>query len=264
MSKNTLIFQIETEIDLILESIEKDFSIEKKLWKNEDRNFLQYWDNYNVLRNKLLKLDNGIFKELKEMKMPKTKDINFVTKGLYFPNDLDPLFKEFKKAKKYLELLKTPSQKTISDNFNFIKYSWKDIEIEYEISKNSFGRKINFVRDCNIREIIFRDVENAFSLSKNGYSKSAVLLAGSVVEELLRQYIKHRNIISKAKTFNEFIKVFNENNFLKLPMSAMPDSIRQFRNLVHIKEENEKNITLSKDIAIGSVSIIFTIVNGFN
>src|SRR4030043_1227747 len=37
--------------------------------------------------------------------------------------------------------------------------TWHEIEREYEVSKRSFGKKINFVRDPFKRKVIFRDVE---------------------------------------------------------------------------------------------------------
>ena len=64
--------------------------------------------------------------------------------------------------------------------------SWDDIETEYHISKRSFGKKINFVKDEFKRKIIFRDIEQAHFLASNGYYKPAVILAGGVTEELLR------------------------------------------------------------------------------
>lgn len=63
------------------------------------------------------------------------------------------------------------------------------IKNEYGVTKNSFGRKINFVSDSHKREIIFRDVEHSFVLASSGFSEVAVILAGGVIEELLRLYL---------------------------------------------------------------------------
>lgn len=70
------------------------------------------------------------------------------------------------------------------------KEIWEAIRSEYDISKRNFGKKINFVSDPFKRKIIFRDVEHAFVLASHGFSKPAVILAGGVIEELLKQYLK--------------------------------------------------------------------------
>ena len=60
------------------------------------------------------------------------------------------------------------------------------IEKEYEVSKKTFGKKINFVRDRFKKEIIFRDVGQAHALAQEGFNKPSVVLSGSVIEEMLR------------------------------------------------------------------------------
>jgi DNA-binding Lrp family transcriptional regulator len=67
--------------------------------------------------------------------------------------------------------------------------TWKNIEKEYGVSKRAFGKKINFVKDDFKRRVIFRDIEQAYFLAFNGFSKPAVILAGGVIEELLRLYL---------------------------------------------------------------------------
>ncbi|MFC1903234.1 hypothetical protein ACFLX4_04120, partial [Chloroflexota bacterium] len=66
--------------------------------------------------------------------------------------------------------------------------NWKAIENDFDITKRSFGKKINFVSGNYQRSIIFRDVEHSFVLANLGFSKPAVILAGGVIEELLRLY----------------------------------------------------------------------------
>lgn len=146
------------------------------------------------------------------------------------------------------------------------KKNWEAIEKQYSTTKRSFGRKINFVTDPFKREIIFRDVEQAFVLASSGFSKPAVILAGGVIEELLRLYLKQKGISPQKplkKDFNGYIQTCVQNRLLKDSVSHLSDSVRGFRNLVHLSAEKTQKFTISKSTAIGAVSSIFTIANDF-
>jgi len=141
--------------------------------------------------------------------------------------------------------------------------NWQVIKNEFGVTKNSFGRKINFVSGSFKREIIFRDVEHAFVLASLGFSKPAIILAGSVIEELLRLYIQHKNISPTRNDFNEYIKTCEQHDLLKDSVSRLSHAVRQFRNLVHLSREGSPRDTISKATAKGAVSSIFTIANDF-
>jgi hypothetical protein len=143
------------------------------------------------------------------------------------------------------------------------KEIWEAIENEYGISKRDFGKKINFVSDPFKREIIFRDVAHAFVLASHGFSKPALILAGGIIEELLRLYLEHKRISPKSKKFFDYIKTCEDSRLLKLGVSRLTDSVRDFRNLVHLDNEKTKRHTVSKATAKGAVSSIFTIANDF-
>jgi hypothetical protein len=140
---------------------------------------------------------------------------------------------------------------------------WEAIKSEYDTSKRDFGKKINFVSDSFKRKIIFRDIEHAFVLASNGFSKPALILAGGVIEELLRLYLEHKKIKPKSKSFDGYIKTCEDKGLLKRGVYRLSDSIRDFRNLVHLKNEETKRHTVSKATAKGAVSSIFTIANDF-
>lgn len=140
---------------------------------------------------------------------------------------------------------------------------WEAIENEFGINKRTFGRKINFVSDYFIRAIIFRDVEQSFILASWGFSKPAVILAGGVIEELLRLYLDHRGISPVSDNFDGYIKACEQNGLLKSGISRLSDSARHFRNIVHLSKEQTKKHTISKATAVGAVSSIFTIANDF-
>ncbi len=143
------------------------------------------------------------------------------------------------------------------------KANWKAIEMEFGITKNGFGRKINFISDNFRRKIIFRDVEQAFTLASLGFSKPAVVLAGGVIEELLRLYLEHKNITPIKNDFDGYIQTCEQNRLLESGISRLSDSARHFRNLVHLSKEKTKRYTISKPMAKGAVSSIFTIANDF-
>lgn len=144
-----------------------------------------------------------------------------------------------------------------------LKANWKDIGKQFGITRVGFGRRIGFITDPFRRTIIFRDVEQASVLASLGFSKPAVILAGSVIEELLRLYLGYRNIPPLSNTFDGYTRTCQQNGLLKDSVSRLSDVVRQFRNLVHLSAEETKKHTISKATAIGAVSSIFTIANDF-
>ena len=144
-----------------------------------------------------------------------------------------------------------------------VETNWKAIEREFGVTKMSFGKRTNFIIDRFKRKIIFRDVEQAFVLASLGFSKPAVILAGSVIEELLRLYLEYKNISPLSDNFDGYIRTCEQNGLLKDSVSRLSHAVRQFRNLVHLSAETTKKHTISKATAIGAVSSIFTIANDF-
>lgn len=136
---------------------------------------------------------------------------------------------------------------------------WIDIEKEYGISKRSFGKKINFVKDDFKRKIIFRDIEQAYFLAFNGFCKPAVIISGSVIEELLRLYLQNQNINLSGKTLDYYIKTCAEKGILKTAVHKLADTFREFRNFVHIAKEESSRQSISTPIAKSAVASIFTI-----
>jgi len=154
-------------------------------------------------------------------------------------------------------------QQELLAEFKKITNWWSQIKEEFGVSKHEFGKKINFVKGEFKRGVIFRDVEHAYALSKIGFSKPAVILAGSVMEELLRIYLKHKNIKVKNNTFSEYIRVCERGSFLKVAVHSLTTSVRHFRNLIHLEKESKKKDTISRATAAGAVTSIFTLVNDF-
>jgi hypothetical protein len=175
---------------------------------------------------------------------------------------LEALFAEFERLG-FIKKEQTTTAEDLSPETLVAKADWRDIENKFGVTKRSFGKKINFVSDNFRREILFRDVEQAFVLASSGYSKPAVILAGGVIEELLRLYLEHKQIKPIKDDFNGYIQTCEQHGLLKDSVSRLSHSLRQFRNLVHLSAEETKKHTLSKSTAIGAVSSIFTIANDF-
>jgi len=170
------------------------------------------------------------------------------------------------KPSKPTELIPSTANTRLPPKTSIAKAGWKDIEDEFGITKMAFARAINFVSDNFQRKIIFRDVEQAFVFASSGFSKPAVILAGGVIEELLRLYLKQKGISPQKplkKDFNGYIQTCVQNRLLKDSVSHLSDSVRGFRNLVHLSAEKTQKFTISKSTAIGAVSSIFTIANDF-
>ena len=143
------------------------------------------------------------------------------------------------------------------------KKIWEEIERDYGISKRAFGMKFNFIPDPFKRNIIFRDVEHAYILANNGFSKPAVILAGGVIEELLRLYLKQKGIKPAKNNFDSYIQACENNGLLKSGINRLSDSVRYFRNIVHLEKEKSSQTTIKKVTAKGAVTSIFTIANDF-
>ena len=141
--------------------------------------------------------------------------------------------------------------------------AWTEIETEYGESKRSFAKKISFVEDDFKRKVIFRDVEQAFVLAHYGFSKPSLVLAGGVIEELLRLYLESKEVAPTRNNLDSYIKACQDNSLLKTAIHRLADSIRQFRNIVHLERESSPKHSISKATAKGAVSSIFTIANDF-
>lgn len=145
------------------------------------------------------------------------------------------------------------------------KTRWKEIERQFGTSKREFGKRINFIKPNYKREVIFRDIDHAFGYYQNGFYKPAVVLAGGVIEELLRCYLESKGINPGNKTFNDCLKVCTDNKLIERPcLINLSNSVRDFRNLVHLKKEDSKRYAISGSTAIGAISAIFTVANDFH
>ncbi len=141
------------------------------------------------------------------------------------------------------------------------RITWNQIQTDYGIGKRAFGRRINFIKDPFKRNIIFRDISHAYLLAKMGYNKPSLITSGSVIEELLRQYLIYKGIPISQKSFNSYVDLCKKNGVIKTKVNDLANSMRQFRNIVHLENEASKRDTISKPTAKLFFGLIFTITN---
>jgi hypothetical protein len=139
--------------------------------------------------------------------------------------------------------------------------AWLAIEREYGVSKRTLGKRVSFVKDKFKRKVIFRDIEQAWALAKYDFHKPAVILAGGVIEELLRLYLEYKNVTAERNNLDSYIKACDKNGFMKGAIHKLADSVRQFRNIVHLENEVSSKDSISKAAAKGAVASVFTIAN---
>jgi hypothetical protein len=139
--------------------------------------------------------------------------------------------------------------------------AWQEIRREYGVSKGMVGKRISFVKDEFKRRVIFRDIEQAFLLAQCGFYKPSLILAGGVIEELLRVYLAHKDVQPERDNLDSYIRACEKNRLIKGPIHQLADSVRQFRNIVHLQREATSKHTISKATAKGAVSSVFTIAN---
>ncbi|MBU6142164.1 hypothetical protein KGO95_03580 [Patescibacteria group bacterium] len=142
---------------------------------------------------------------------------------------------------------------------------WKQIEKDCGDSKLQFARRINFVKGTYAREVIFRDIAHAQGCLMNGFYKPATILAGGVIEELLRQYLISKGYPPKPKkeSFHEYIEACREHGLIKRALVHLTGGVKDFRNLVHLKEESSRRHAISRSAAAGAIHAIFTLAHDF-
>jgi hypothetical protein len=233
-----------------------------KTWKYASIHVRRYTGS-SVEGNFDITVENGVKISKQIISIFNPQGLNDLHNAIMAELESLPWLSSSKKQEKQ-EKTSASSKKPTSINPSNSKDIWASIEKDYDLSNRAFSRKISFVKEDFSRSILFRDVEQAYVLANDGFSKPAVILAGSVIEELLRQYLKHKKIKPDRDTFDHYITTCQENGLLKDAIHRLTDSVRHFRNLVHLAKEKNKKHTISKATAKGAVSSIFTITNDFD
>lgn len=189
--------------------------------------------------------------------------------GRFIKAKASPLILEFKSVEERLkqyEIDYRDQQKLIVPIARRIKTArehdnWVEIQSVYGIGKTAFGKKLRFIKDRFKRSVIFRDVEHAHICLKSGLFKSAVILAGGVIEEILRLYLEQKEVKAQGGKFVDYISACKEEGLIKSAVLNLSSAIKDFRNHVHLEKESSRRHSISKATAAGAVNAIFTVVN---
>lgn len=140
---------------------------------------------------------------------------------------------------------------------------WKEVSQVSGVTRMGFARKLSFIPKEK-RHVILRDVSHAYGCIKHGFYKSAVILSGGIIEEMLRIRLETKGLKSEKDKFVSYLECCSQHGVLKVPIAKLGDSVRGFRNLVHLANETSKRHAISKPTAIGAFNSIFTVANDFH
>lgn len=174
-------------------------------------------------------------------------------------------FKDGEKEKSIVDDWDLSKVNTNQEKLPSVDDIWVVIRKDRRLSKSGFAKKIKFVSEQFRRQIILRDVAHAYYLAYHGFYKPAVILAGSVIEELLRQYLIHNGLLdANSKSFRKYIEICKEEGILKSGTISLNESMRHFRNQVHMSKEKTKKDEMKEEHAINAVLSIFILIDDFN
>lgn len=162
------------------------------------------------------------------------------------------------------KLIQDKSAKTMHANASMSeKDLWKEISHISGVTKMGLAKKLAFI-PTEKRHIILRDVSHAYGCIKYGFYKSAVILSGGIIEEMLRIRLETKGLKPAKDKFVSYLECCSQHGVLKVPIAKLGDSVRGFRNLVHLANETSKRHAISKPTAIGAFNSIFTVANDFH
>lgn len=183
---------------------------------------------------------------------------------IYFENIYDVMDEFFIKYPP-LKTSHIPSKGIFQMNKNSsVEDVWESIKADYSVTKNIFGKKINFIKDKKVRSILFRDTEQAFLIMRLGFYKPAVILAGGIIEEILRQLLAKKEKFDNNISLIELIRRCKNLNLISIQGNNVSESTRNFRNAVHIHNEVSKENEIIRSVAYNAYSSIFILINGIN
>lgn len=141
-----------------------------------------------------------------------------------------------------------------------VKDDWAPISQHYGLSRKQVIRKLRFIGSITTKRALLRDIVHAHGCLEHHFYKSALVLSGGVIEEIIRQKLISCKVDAGA-SFSDHIKNARESKIFKNSIASLSDSIRDFRNHVHVAKESEKKHAISRATASIAVSAIFTVLN---
>ncbi len=122
----------------------------------------------------------------------------------------------------------------------------------------------NFISDEDFRESIENDYNELESCIEAKAWKSVHVLAGSIVESILSDYIIALKVVSKSAALKldlgKIIKLCYENEYISFKSSELSSVIREYRNLIHPGRQIRLKENVDKDSAIIAKSVVKLII----
>lgn len=114
-----------------------------------------------------------------------------------------------------------------------------------EKKKISISKKglLNFIQDQKTKSILTRDYAYAEICKEQGMFKPAIILYGSIIEEILRYILKSED------NFSKLINKAQDKKLIEASLIRKIDFIRDFRDYVHIFLEIRGDFEPKKEIA---------------
>lgn len=128
--------------------------------------------------------------------------------------------------------------------------------------------QFHFVKDKGLRDIVERDYPELLTAFAASCKKSALVLAGSIIEAILLDYVQ-QNLTNALKTkvapkssdplrwsLEELINVSTELKAELTPLQTMSHAIRRYRNLVHPAVELKSPMKVELEEARVAISLV--------
>lgn len=140
--------------------------------------------------------------------------------------------------------------------------AWVRIKEEYGLTKVHVSRILNkFITDNYKRHSILRDIGNSYALESLGFYKSSVILAGGVLEEILRFLLESKQLNVSKPTFYNYVKLCEDNGLFKAGINKLNDFVREYRNSVHLVCETNKTDSINQANAKNALASLFSVIN---
>jgi hypothetical protein len=145
-----------------------------------------------------------------------------------------------------------------------------EAELEESAPTEVVGPTLNFsfMHDKPLREIVERDYPELLVAFSASCKKSSLVLAGSIIEAILLDFVTHNAAAARAATsaprnadplrwtLEELINVSVELRPTLAPIQTMSHGVRQYRNLVHPAAEIRGNLRVEIEEARVAISLV--------
>ena len=154
--------------------------------------------------------------------------------------------------------------------------TWGHIKQEYRSTRSGLGKGLSFITDRRMKCAVLRDIASAVACLEHEQWKASTILAGGVVEAVLGELLDARYTSEQVRSemrkqcptkraggptkLDEMIKVADGLHATSASVTKLLGAVRDWRNLVHIREEVKSRMTPDRNIATAAVGAIFILI----